>query len=414
MKNYTIRNINELLLMSGDMAQFGHTKEELLGLLPDAALAIVDGKITWYGPDAELPERFKNAEIIDATGMVALPGLVDSHTHLAFAGSRELEYELRCGGVSYADIAQRGGGIKFSVEQTRGASFEDLYEQTRARLWRMLELGVTTVEIKSGYGLDRDTEMRQLEVVRKLKQEFPGTLFATYLGAHEVPKELSREKYLKLICDEVLPLVAQSGLAQFCDVFCEKSVYTVDESRRVLSRARELGLGLKIHAEELSCLGGAELAAEMRAVSADHLMHVSDCGIEKMVKQGVTFNLLPGTTLFLGKKEYAPARKIIEKGGRVALSTDCNPGSCPCENLLFITTLGCSQMRMSPAEALWAVTRGGAYALGHGEDFGQIKLHGRADVALFEAEHFQGIPYGFGRNRLAKLFVGGELVINAF
>lgn len=410
MANIALRNIGQLLLMSGDMATFGQRREELLGLISDAALVVEEGKVAWYGIEKEFPSRYGKLEQLDCKGCVLTPGLIDSHTHLVHAGSRELEYELRCSGVAYADIAARGGGIKFTVAQTRKASFEELYASTKARALRMLNLGVTTIEIKSGYGLDLETELKQLEVVKKLRTEFPGTLFATYLGAHEVPADKNREQYISLMLNEVIPKVAKSGLADFCDIFCEKNVYSVEESRKILNCAKEHGLKIKLHAEELNTLGGAELAAELGAVSADHLMCISDQGIAKMVERKVTFNLLPATTLFLGKKQYAPARKIIEAGGRIALSTDCNPGSSPCENLAFITTLACSQMGLSPAEALWAITRGAAFALGAEEELGQIKLHGRADLVLFQVQNYQAIPYAFGRNIVNKTFVAGAII----
>jgi len=412
MARTTLRNIGQLLLMSGDMARHGHNQQELLGLLTNAALAMEDGTVAWYGPDHDLPQRFRDAETVDVERGVVMPALIDSHTHAVFGGSRAHEYEQRCLGVSYADIAAKGGGIKYTVQQTRAASFETLFESAKARLRRMLAYGVGAVEIKSGYGLDLETERRQLEVIQALRKAVPMRIDATFLGAHEFPAGQERESYLTFLIEKALPEISQTGLAKFCDIFCDRGVYTVDEARRVLTRARELGFKLKIHAEELACTGGALLAAEMGVVSAEHLLQISDEGIAALAHAGVTACLLPGTALFLGKKDYAPARKLIRAGVRVALATDCNPGSCPLENLLLATTLGCSGMGMSPSEALWAVTRGGAHALGRGNTAGHIHIGAEADIAVFAVSTLQEIPYAFGRNMLERLYVGGALVVD--
>ncbi len=408
--NTTITNIAELLLMTGDLSKHPGPRE-LLGVVNSAALAIVDGKIAWFGNEKDLPSRFLEAQLVDAQAGVVMPALIDSHTHAVFGGSREFEYEERCLGVSYSDIAERGGGIKLTMKLTRETPAHKLYDAARARLLRMMASGVAHVEIKSGYGLDLHTEIKQLEVIQQLKQDLPLRIYSTFMGAHEFPPEFpERSEYIDFIIEKVLPEVAKRNLAQFCDIFCDKGVYTVTQAKRVLVAARDLGFKLKIHAEELACTGGAELAAELRAVSADHLMMISDAGIRKMADSGVVFNLLPATTLFLGKQSYAPARKIIDAGGLVALSTDCNPGSSHCENLLFITTLGCSTLHMSASEVLWAVTRGGALALDKKEG-GSIHLNSIADLALFGVPNYQSIPYGFGRNVLTGLWIGGSRVV---
>ena len=412
MARTVLRNIGQLLLMSGDLARHGHNQQELLGLLTNAALVMEDGKVAWYGPDHDLPQRFCDALTVDVERGIVMPALIDAHTHAVFGGSRAHEYEQRCLGVSYSDIAAKGGGIKYTVQQTRATSFQALFDAAKARLRRMMAYGVGTVEIKSGYGLDLETERKQLEVIAALKKELPLRIYSTFLGAHEFPGGQERETYLTFLMEKALPEIAQLGIAEFCDVFCDKGVYSVDEARRVLTRARALGFKLKIHAEELACTGGALLAAEMKAVSAEHLLQISDEGIAAMAEAGVTACLLPGTALFLGKKDYAPARKLIRAGARVALATDCNPGSCPLENLLLATTLGCSGMGMSPSEALWAVTRGGAHALGRGNTAGHLHIGAEADIAVFAVSTLQEIPYAFGRNVLERLYVGGALVVD--
>jgi imidazolonepropionase len=301
-----------------------------IAVVQDGSILIQGGCIDWVGPSATLPPLPPDAEFIDATGKTVIPGLVDSHTHLVFAGSREDEFEQRLRGRTYQEIAADGGGINATVRRVRDASKDELKAMARRRLDRLLSFGVTTVEVKSGYGLNVADEIKCLEVIAELNAEGPLELVPTFLGAHAVPPEFhgDREGYLRLLIDEMLPEVARHGLAEFCDVFCETGVFSMAESERVLRRAADLGMRLKLHADELTPLGGAELAARVGAVSADHLLCVTEAGIDALAAAGTIATLLPGTAFFLGV-DYAPARRLIERGVRVALASDCNPGTCP-------------------------------------------------------------------------------------
>jgi len=393
-----------------------------LGVLEQAAVVTEKGKIAWLGQQAELPERFRNYPALDVTGRLVLPGLVDCHTHVVFGGNRANEYTLRAQGKSYMEIAESGGGIKRSVALTRAASFESLYFEARERLLRMMECGSTVIEVKSGYGLDLETEIRQLEVIKALNQELAIELVPTFLGAHEVPPEFLLDgkkdeqltgRYLDFVIAEVLPIVESRGLAKFCDVFCEQGVFSKEQARLVLEAGQRRGLIPRIHAEELSFAGGSELAAELGAASADHLMEITPAAIRQMVEAGVVFVLLPGTTVFLGKGKFAPAREIISAGGVVALATDRNPGSCTAESLVLIATLACSNMHLTPGEAILAITKHAAQALRLEHEVGTISPGMRGDFAIFDLHDYQELPYNFGVNLLSGLIVRGEVQISA-
>src|SRR5258708_21831779 len=323
----------------------------MLGIcvVTNGSLVVKDDRIDWIGPAADLPVLPSDAESIDDTGKVVLPGFVDSHTHLIFAGSRESEFEQRLQGRTYQEIAAQGGGINATVHRVRQCSKEELKALARPRLERMLRFGVTTIEVKSGYGLSLADEIKCLEAIAELNAEGPVELAPTFLGAHAVPPEYrsNREGYIRLLIDTILPQIARNNLAEFCDVFCETGIFSIPESERILHKARDLGLRLKVHADELSPLGGAELAGRLKAVSADHLLCITDAGIEALAKSGTIATLLPGTAFFLGAA-YAPARKLIERGLPVALASDCNPGTCPTENLPLVGTMACTQMKMLP------------------------------------------------------------------
>jgi imidazolonepropionase len=380
-----------------------------------AGAAVLDGeRIAWLGPTAELPPLPPGAEVLDVTGKAVLPGLVDSHTHLIFAGSRADEWEQRLQGKTYQEISATGGGIQSTVRQVRRASRDELKELARPRLRRLLEHGVTTVEVKSGYGLTPGDERKCLEAVAELNAEGPLELVPTFLGAHAVPAEYrdDRAGYLRLLCDEMLPEVARCGLAEFCDVFCEAGVFSPEESERVLARARELGLGLKLHADELTPLGGAELAARLGAASADHLLCVSDAGIDALAASDTVATLLPGTAFFLGVG-YAPARRLIERGAAVALASDCNPGTCPTENLPLVGAMACARMGLLPAEALNALTLNAAAALGRGDRLGSLAVGKQADLVVLSVPDYRDLFYHFGVNHVWRVVKRGRVVFAA-
>lgn len=387
-----------------------------LGIIPDGCVAVRSGRIVAVG-HADILERTHlngGGVEIDAAGKVVLPGFVDPHTHPVFVGSREDEFELRIKGSTYQEIAQKGGGIRSTVRRVREASKEELYESALPRLDRMLHSGTTTVEAKSGYGLSLDDEVKLLEVIQELNEHHPIDLVPTFLGAHEIPDEYRdrKEDYIKLVIEEMIPIVAERGLAEFCDIFCEEGVFDIDESRQILTAAREAGLKLKLHADELSPFGGAELAAEMMAVSADHLVAVSDGGIEALHRTGTIAVLLPGTTFSLGLKTYAPARSMIAKGVPVALATDMNPGSCRTESLPIIMTLACVMMRLTAAEAVTAATLNSAYAINRATSVGSIEIGKQADIVVWDIPTVQYLPYHFGVNLVEMVIKNGNIVVD--
>jgi imidazolonepropionase len=385
-----------------------------VAMVPDGAAVLRDGRIEWIGPTEALPPLPLDAEVLDARGKAVLPGLVDSHTHLLFAGWREDEFEQRLQGLSYQDIAARGGGINATVQRVRRATRDELKQLARPRLDRLLRFGVTTVEVKSGYGLTLADELKCLEAIAELNAEGPVELVPTFLGAHAVPPEFRSDRagYLRLLMDEMLPEVARCRLAEFCDVFCETGVFSVAESENILARARALGFGLKLHADELSPLGGAELAARLGAVSADHLLCITDAGIDALAASGTVATLLPGTAFFLGLP-YAPARRLIERGVCVALASDCNPGTCPTENLPLVGTMACTQMKMLPAEALTAMTLHAAAALGRSDRLGSLEAGKQADLVILDVPDYRHLFYHFGVNHVWRVIKRGRVVFAA-
>jgi imidazolonepropionase len=382
-------------------------------VLTDAAVAVEGARIAAVGPLADLRARFPSAREIDCRRGVLMPGLVDSHTHGVFGRPRYDEQELRAAGMDYMEIARRGGGIHSSVRDLRGRDEDSLFALAKPRLERLASFGTTTVEVKSGYGLTLEDELKTLRVIARLQRELPLRIVPTFLGAHEIPLEYRessarRREYVELLIHEMIPAVASARLARFADVFCETGVYTVDESRAILTAARNAGLLLKLHADELTSSGGAELAASLGAVSADHLAAVSDEGIAALANAPTVATLLPGTMLFLGKTKHAPARRLIEAGVPVALATDFNPGTSPTPNLPLVLTLGVSQLHLSVAEALLAATVNGAAAVGLAESVGQIANSFSADLALFDVRDVREVPYWYGDNRCVATFVGGK------
>jgi imidazolonepropionase len=383
-------------------------------IIQNGALILNGDRIAWIGNTSDLPQLDAETEFIDATGKVVLPGFVDSHTHLIFAGSRENEFEQRLLGKTYKEIAAQGGGINATVQRVRQCSKEELKALARPRLERMLRFGVTTIEVKSGYGLSLADEIKCLEAIAELNVEGPVELAPTFLGAHTVPPEYrcNREGYIRLLIDTMLPEIARNNLAEFCDVFCETGVFSVSESERILHNARDLGLRLKVHADELSHLGGAELAGRLKAVSADHLLCITDAGIEELAKSGTIATLLPGTAFFLGVT-YAPARKLIERGLPVALASDCNPGTCPTENLPLVGTIACTQMKMLPGEVVTALTLNAAAAVGRSDRIGSLEIGKQADLVIYDVPDYRQIFYHFGVNHVERVLKRGRVVYAA-
>jgi imidazolonepropionase len=353
------------------------------------------------------------SKTIDATGKAVLPGFVDSHTHFVFAGYRAEEFSWRLRGESYMEIMNRGGGIASTVRATREASREDLIESGRKRLDSMLSFGVTTVEGKSGYGLDDKTEIKQLEVMDMLDSIHPVDIVRTFLGAHAVPEGFKgrEDKFIDYMTDSVMPQVANRNLAEFCDIFCEKDIFSLEQSRRLLLKARELGFKLKIHADEISPLGGAELAADLGAVSADHLLHASDEGIAEMAKGGIIATLLPGTAFSL-REPYARGRYIIDQGCAVALATDLNPGSCFSESIPLIFILATIYMDITIEEAVTALTINGAAAVNRADRIGSIDVGKAGDVIILEFPSYKYIPYHIGVSCVEKVIKNGNLVFD--
>jgi imidazolonepropionase len=408
-----IKNISELVTCSGFRAKPGPEMGHL-GIIEEGAVAIEDGIITAVGPGTAVRQEPGDQPfdtVIDAGGRAVLPGFVDPHTHLVFAGYRPDEFAWRLAGEGYLDILKRGGGILRTVADTRAASGAALVETAMNRLDLLLSQGVTTVEAKSGYGLDLQTEIRQLEAVAALNAAHPVDVVPTFLGAHAVPGEFRgrSEAYIDFVIHDVLPVVAERGLAEFCDVFCEEGVFSVAQSRRLLEKARDLGLGLKLHADEISPLGGAELAAQLGAVSADHLLRASDRGIGRMAEAGVAAVLLPGTAFCL-RQPYARARQIMDRGCAVALATDFNPGSAFTASIPLIISLATLYMGMSPEETVTALTLNAAAALGRADRIGSIDVGKRADLVILAFASYRYLPYHTATNCVETVIKDGKVV----
>ncbi|MEO6527794.1 MAG: imidazolonepropionase [Gemmatimonadaceae bacterium] len=379
----------------------------------NVAILVEDATIADVGREPDLRQAHPDAVIVDCERGVLTPGFVDSHTHAIFGRARFEEQELRAMGVPYMEISRRGGGIHASVRDLRHHTAEELFSLAAARLMELASSGVTTVEVKSGYGLSLTDELQTLRVARRLAEHLPLRIVPTWLGAHEIPLDYreranGRRAYLDLLIHEMLPVVARERLARFADVFCEPGVFTVAESREILEASRAAGLAIKLHADELVSSGGAELAASLGAVSADHLAAVSDAGIAALAAASTVATLLPATMLFLGKRDQAPARRLIESGVPVALATDFNPGTSPTTNFPIVLTLGVSQLRLSVAEALVASTVNGAAALGLAERIGQLSPGFSADLALWALDDARELPYWLGAGRCRASWVRGK------
>lgn len=417
-----ITNAAQLITMAGHNDQ--PAKQEAMAqleIIENGSVYIEDGKVVAIGPDEELSENYGDLigtnSHIDATGKVVTPGLIDPHTHLVHAGTRENEYAMRLKGKTYMEIMQSGGGIHATTRATQAAGHEQLFEESRKRLDQFLLHGVTTVEAKSGYGLTLEHELKQLEVAKQLDEDHPIDVVSTFMGAHAVPMDEkdNPEPFVDRVINEMIPEVARRKLAVFNDVFCERGVFTPEQSKRILEAGNKHGLIPKIHADEIEPYGGAELAAQVGAISADHLLKASDQGIKDMAEKEVVGVLLPGTAFFL-MAEFADARKMIDGGVAVALSTDANPGSSPTISLPFIMNLGCLKMGMTPEEVLTATTINAAHAIGAAGEVGSLEPGKKGDVTIFDVPNYLVLSYQYGMNHVdtvvkagKPLVVGGQL-----
>ncbi|MCD6243440.1 imidazolonepropionase [Candidatus Bathyarchaeota archaeon] len=409
-----IEKANQLVTLRG-ASEKPLTKENMrqLGIIENGAVAVKNGKIIAIGKTEKISSKYKSENVINAYGKLVAPGFVDAHTHLVFAGSREDEFEMKLEGISYMEILQKGGGILRTVAETRKASLEQLIELGKERLDTMLIHGTTTVEAKSGYGLSTRDEIKCLEAIEKLNKQHPIDLIPTFLGAHAVPNEYRDrpDDYVDLVVEEMIPAVAERKLAEFCDVFCEKGVFNVEQSKRILLAGKEYGLLPKIHADEMSWLGGAELAAEVEAVSAEHLLFASENGIKALAEKGIVAVLLPAASFSLMLGKYANARKMIAEGVAVALGTDLNP-ICWVENMQLVIALACRMMRLTPAEALSAATINAAHSLRKAHMIGSLEVGKKADIVIFKVPNYRFLGYRFGVNLVDKVIKNGRLVVD--
>jgi imidazolonepropionase len=411
-----IRGASQIVTVSGRAPRRGKALSDI-GVLRGGAVLLREGVISAVGPAAEIEKlkESKSAEVLDLDGRVLLPGFVDSHTHLIHAASRAEEYELKIQGAGYEEIARKGGGILNSVGKLRAATVQDLKSRARTFLERFAEHGTTSIEAKSGYGLDVTSELRILSLHKELDAEQPLEIVSTFLGAHAVPAEY-RDKpngtsaYMQLLEQELIPEVAENGLAEYCDVFCERSAFSIAESRQVLLAGKKHGLRPRVHAEQLSNTGATRLGIKLGAASCDHLEYLKPADIRALAKSKTTATLLPGCDFHLGLKRYPPARKLIDEGAIVALATDFNPGTSPTLSMPMVLSLACTQLRMTPAEAITAATLNAAYSLGRHKRIGSIEAGKQADLAVFEVADYREIPYYFGVNTCWLTMKRGEVV----
>jgi len=411
-----ITGISQLLTLRGSTARRGASLSKL-GIVKDGAVLVRNGRIAAAGTrrEVESSSESRNAEKLDVAGRVVLPGFVDSHTHLIHAASRAEEYELKIQGVSYEEIAQKGGGILNSVKKLRAATKDALKQRARAALEAFVSHGTTTVEAKSGYGLDTASELRILTLQKELREGQPLDIVSTFLGAHVVPEEFRRkadgaERYTTMVIEKMLPEVAGQNLAEFCDVFCDRGAFTRLQAKRILMEGKRHGLVPRLHAEQLSRKRAAQLGVELGAASCDHLEQINSSDISALAGSRTAATLLPGCDFHLGWRNYAPARKLIDAGAIVALATDYNPGTSPTVSMPMILSLACTQLRMTPAEAIAAATINGAYALRREKIVGSIEAGKQADLAVFEVEDYREIPYYFGEHRCWMTLKRGEII----
>jgi len=388
-------------------------EQKQIKIVKNAAIVIEGEKIT-YADEQSLAPLTDNTQVLDAGGRLVTPGLVDAHTHSVFGGWRQHELSQKLAGIPYLDILKSGGGILSTVESTRSASEAELIQKTQGLFDLMLSHGTTTCESKSGYGLDLENEIKQLTVLKSLNesQSCNMSVVPTFMGAHAFPKNCNRNEYIDLLLNSLIPQTAQLGLSEFCDIFCEEAVFTLEESRRILQKAKECGFKLKIHADEIECLGGAELAAELGAISAEHLIQTSTEGIQAMAKSDVIAVLLPNTSFYLDKP-YARARSMIEHGMAVAVASDFNPGSSPCLNLQFAMTLACLKYKLTPSECITAVTLNAAAAINRAQYIGSLEEGKMADVVVWDAPDLDFLFYRYGNNQANVVIKSGKIVYSA-
>jgi len=410
MANLLLRNIGLLATPTGSTARRGREQGEIT-LLKNAYVLIKDGMIAAVGSGEVPAGMLENAEVVDVKGRLVTPGLVDAHTHLIFGGWRQNELGLKLHGVTYLEILARGGGILSTVRATRAASEEELADKAAKELSTMLRMGVTTCEAKSGYGLDPEDEYKQLRAIRRLNETQKVELVPTFLGAHALPEEFKndREGFLRLLCEEMIPTVAREHLAEFCDVFCETGVFTAQESRRILEAGKKHGLTPKIHADEIDPIGGSQLAGEIGAITAEHLIVCPDEGIASMAKGGTIACLLPATSFYLGAS-FAPARAMIDAGVAVAVATDFNPGSCPSSNLQLTMNIACLKYRLTPEEVLTSVTLNGAAGIRRADRIGSVEVGKQGDLLVWDAPDLDYICYRLGANLVNTVIKKGEIV----
>jgi imidazolonepropionase len=409
-----ILNCSQLVTLASPLkgARGGSAMAEL-SIIEDGAMLVQDGRIERVGARREIEPLIEaDSEVLDAGGRICLPGFVDAHAHPVFAGTRADEYEQRARGATYQEIAAQGGGIRATVRRTRAATLEELVEGAKRYSQWFLRGGTTTVEAKSGYGLSVEDELKILRAVKRLNEETPLRFVPTFLGAHDIPDDYRerREDYVALVIEEMLPRVADEGLAEYADVFCEERVFTVEESRRILTAARKLGLGLRLHADQLSLSGGALLAAELKAVTADHLEHTDKSGIAALKSANVQPVLLPGSVYALGSSRYPAARGMIDAGLAVVLATDFNPGSSPTPSMPMVLSLASTHMKMTPAEGLTAATINAAYSLGRGDEVGSLEAGKRADFVIHDCADYREVAYFFGVEHAHAVYVDGRAV----
>jgi imidazolonepropionase len=384
------------------------------GVIHDGAIAVSGGRIVATGTAASVRGSLGTgsaAKVIDVEGRVVMPGWVDPHTHSVFPGYRADEYEARIRGDTYLEIEKRGGGIKRTVRDLRAMDEDTLFEVSRRRILKMMRTGVTTVEIKSGYGLDLDNELKMLRVISRLSSSLPIDVVPTFMGAHQVPAEFANsEEYVRIVTEEMIPEVAELGLADFVDVFCEKGVFDTEDSRKILEAGQKHGMGAKIHADEIYSIGGTELAAEIGAVSVEHLTKVTQSGINALASSDTIGILLPGTSIGLASSSFAPARELVDAGAAVALATDFNPGSAPSSSMHMAVSIACSQMKLLPSEAINAATINAAYSIGMGEETGSLERGKKADFTVYDVEDYREIPSRAGIDLAVTVVKEGEVI----